>query len=205
MLSEDRWRALWRKLGTTAPTGSFSKLQQAYSEPHRHYHSSAHISACLEHFDNWQHLGEQPLLVELALWSHDLIYDTRRQDNEAASAKQAGHWLDEAGLGQHADTLRGLILATCHQQPADNIDAALVVDIDLAILAAPAEIYADYEQAVRKEYAWVPEQLFCAGRSKVLQHLLAMPALYQHRELAEQWESRARQNLQDALQALQQG
>ncbi|UUY07219.1 hypothetical protein LRS11_15455 [Pseudomonas sp. J452] len=204
MLSEDRWQTLWRKLGAAAPDGSFSELQQAYSEPHRHYHSSAHIAACLQHFDNWQHLGEQPLLIELALWSHDLIYDTRRQDNEAASAERAGQWLSQAGLPQHADTLRELILATRHQQPAETIDAALVVDIDLAILAAPASVYADYEQAVRREYVWVPEPLFRTGRSQLLRHLLAMPALYQHRELAEQWEGRARNNLQEALLALQQ-
>lgn len=202
-LSEPRWLELWQRLGSDAPDGSFAELLAAYGEPQRHYHSHAHILACLRHFDEWRHLAEQPDQVELALWTHDLVYDTRRQDNEAASAERTAQWLREADLQQLAAPVSALILATCHQQPAQGIDTALVVDIDLAILATPPAIYAEYESAVRAEFAWVPEPLFHAGRSKVLRHLLEMPALYQHEALARRWEQPARGNLQRALAALQ--
>ena len=98
------------------------------------------------------------------MWTHDLVYDTQRQDNEAASAASTEHWLDQAGLAALRPALRELIMATCHQAPPGDADAALVVDIDLAILAAPAPVYARYEADVRAEYAWVPEPLFRAGR-----------------------------------------
>lgn len=135
--------------------------------------------------------------------THDLIYDTRRQDNEAASAERACQWLEQADLGQWAPALREMILATRHQQPPEDADAALVVDIDLSILASDAAVYAGYEAAVRAEYAWVPEPLFRAGRAKLLRQLLDAPTLYHHAPLAALWEAPARRNLEAALAALQ--
>lgn len=202
-LDPQRWQAVWRELGGQAPSGSFTELQSAYADPARHYHSTAHIGACLAHFDRWRHLAEDAALVELALWTHDLVYDTRRQDNEAASAACACRWLDVAGIGERAAELTELILATCHQQVPEGNDAALVVDMDLAILASDEVIYRQYEAAVRAEYSWVPEPLFRAGRTRLLRQLLALPALYQHPPLAERWEAPARRNLQAALAILE--
>lgn len=201
-LDPARWDALWQRLGGTAPAGSFAELEAAYGEPQRHYHSDEHIAACLAHFDAWQHLAERPEQVELALWTHDLVYDTRRQDNEAASAERTAAWLRGTGLDRHAEPLRQLILATRHQDIPEDNDAALVVDIDLSILATPPDTYAGYERAIRAEYAWVPEPLFKAGRGKILRHLLDLPRLYQHAPLAERWEQRARENLAEALERL---
>ncbi|WP_432213106.1 HD domain-containing protein, partial [Pseudomonas aeruginosa] len=100
--------------------------------------------------------------------------------------------------------LRELIMATCHQAPPGDADAALMVDIDLAILAAPAPVYARYEADVRAEYAWVPEPLFRAGRGKLLRQLLEQPALYHCEPLRQRWEAAARANLRGALERLEQ-
>ncbi|HBO2504492.1 HD domain-containing protein, partial [Pseudomonas aeruginosa] len=114
------------------------------------------------------------------------------------------HWLDQAGLAALRPALRELIMATCHQAPPGDADAALVVDIDLAILAAPAPVYARYEADVRAEYAWVPEPLFRAGRGKLLRQLLEQPALYHCEPLRQRWEAAARANLRGALERLEQ-
>lgn len=201
-LTETRWNSLWRHLGGAAPAGSFAQLLAAYGEPQRAYHTATHIDACLGHFDAWRALAAHPERVELTLWTHDLVYDTQRQDNEAASAAQACAWLRQAGLSEHAPGVEELILATRHQQVPSDPDAALVVDLDLSILASPPALYARYEAAIRAEFAWVPESLFRAGRGKVLRHLLDMPRLYQHPPLTERWEAQARENLQRALAEL---
>lgn len=203
MLEQGRWQGLWQALGGAAPSSSFAELNAAYAAADRHYHDATHIEACLAHLQRWQHLARDPALVELALWTHDLVYDTRRQDNEAVSAERACQWLEDAGLGARAAALREMILATRHQQAPDDADAALVVDIDLSILASDAPVYAGYEAAVRAEYAWVPEPLFRAGRAKLLRQLLDAPALYHHAPLAELWEAPARRNLQAALAKLE--
>ncbi|HLD65106.1 MAG TPA: hypothetical protein VJA19_03590 [Pseudomonas sp.] len=201
-LTESRWNQLWQRLGGAAPVGSFAQLLTAYGEPQRAYHTAAHIDACLGHFDAWRALAVHPDRVELALWTHDLVYDTQRQDNEAASAAQTCAWLGQAGLAEHAPEVEELILATRHQQAPSEPDAALVVDLDLSILASPPESYGRYEAAIRAEFAWVPEPLFRVGRGKVLRHLLDMPRLYQHPPLAERWEQPARDNLRRALAKL---
>lgn len=201
-LTEGRWNRLWQSLGGAAPAGSFNLLLAAYGEPRRAYHTAAHIDACLGHFDAWRALAACPDQVELALWTHDLVYDTQRQDNEAASAAQACAWLRQAGLAEHGPRIEELILATRHQEVPRDPDAALVVDLDLSILASPPAVYDHYEAAIRAEFAWVPEPLFRAGRGKILRHLLDMPSLYQHPPLAERWEAPARSNLQRALAEL---
>lgn len=202
-LDPSRWQLLWQRLGGNAPLDSFSQLQAAYRHPSRHYHGEQHILACLAHLDRHRRLAAHPDQIELALWLHDLVYDSRRQDNEAASAELARCWLTQAGLAALAPRIEALILATCHQATAGDPDEALLVDIDLAILASPAPVYARYEADVRAEYAWVAEPLFRAGRARLLHQLLAMPRLYQRDELASDWEKPARKNLAAALARLQ--
>lgn len=202
-LDPSRWQQLWLRLGSEAPPGSFAELQAAYRQPSRHYHGEQHILACLRHLDRHRALAAEPDQLELALWLHDLVYDSRRQDNEAASAEQARRWLEQAGLEALASKIEALILATCHQAPASSPDEALLVDIDLAILASAPAVYARYEADVRAEYAWVPEPLFRAGRSKLLREFLAMPRIFQRDELAAGWEKPARENLATALRLLE--
>lgn len=201
-LSQDRWTALWRDLGSTPPTGSFAELVSRYREPHRHYHNAEHILAALKHFDAFKALAMRPALVEYALWLHDVVYDSRAGDNEAKSADLAEQFLVAAGLPELANETRRLIMATTHTAPSGADDAGLVVDIDLSVLALPPADYAAYTRAVRREYEWVPEDQFRAGRCKVLGTLLSMLSLYSHPTLIAAWEFRARANIQEELKRL---
>ena len=65
----------------------FKKLFCAYTEPHRYYHTLQHIAECLVRFHTIRHLATNPSEIEVALWFHDAIYDTRRDDNEVRSAE----------------------------------------------------------------------------------------------------------------------
>lgn len=201
-LGSERWSALWHALGAAPPAGSFERLIEHYAEPHRHYHTAEHIAACLGHFQRFGHLAAQPALVELALWTHDLIYDTRARDNEAQSAAVAVGWLRDAGLEPLGQPLSALIMATTHTAAASDDDAGLVVDLDLAVLAQEPDVYQAYSEAVRQEFAWVPLPAFRAGRGQVLRGLLALPNLYGHPAIAEHWEERARFNLTRELESL---
>jgi predicted metal-dependent HD superfamily phosphohydrolase len=115
-------------------------LQKAYQQPHRKYHTFQHISESLQLFDHYHHLAEQPLVVEFALWFHDAVYQPQCSDNEQQSAILATNILQQ---GQVSATLTQqvyeLIMATAHQQPPMTNDEKLIVDIDLAILAASSE------------------------------------------------------------------
>jgi predicted metal-dependent HD superfamily phosphohydrolase len=78
-------------------------------------------------------------------------------------------------------------------------DCALFLDFDLAVLGSPAAEFANYEAAVRREYAWVSERLWIAGRRAVLEHFLARPAIYATAQFRASHEAAARRNLTEAL------
>lgn len=112
--------------------------------------------------------------------------------------------LDELGVPLLKIALvRRLILATKrHEAEGDPSDVGLFLDADLSILGADEETYTAYSEAVRREYAWVPEAAYRDGRLKVLTSFLRRERLYHIEPMAERFEAQARRNLSDEVQAL---
>ncbi|MFI6256262.1 metal-dependent phosphohydrolase [Micromonospora zamorensis] len=208
----DRWRIAARGAGAGSgltSTGAGEQLLARWREPHRHYHTVAHLTAVLDVVDEHADLAGWPDVVRLAAWFHDAVYDPRAvgDANERDSAALAESVL--AGLGVPAPTaaeVRRLVLLTAGHTvaPADP-DGALLCDADLAVLAAPPADYDRYAAAIRREYAHVPEPAFRAGRAAVLTGLLALPALFRLPPLAARWEEPARDNVRRELAALNEG
>lgn len=182
------------------PQATWQQLASRYSEPHRHYHTLDHVAACLDWLDQYHHLAEDPLCIELALWAHDVIYDPSATDNEARSADWfAQHFADSDLTDQQRARVHALILATIHPHPPSDPDMALLQDIDLSILGADAKLYDRYEGWIRQEYKFVPEEAFRKGRSAVLQSFLEQDVIYHTAALSERLEISARDNLSRAL------
>ena len=78
----------------------------------------------------------------------------------------------------------------------------MLCDADLAVLAGPPDAYAAYASAVREEYGHLSDADFTAGRIAVLEHLLALPALYRTPEAARLWSERAAANMTAELTLL---
>jgi len=200
------WQRLWGELGARQVNGGLmNQLVAAYSEPQRHYHTLQHLRECLAHVDAAATLARRPAEVELALWFHDAVYEPRRADNEERSADWARASVRAAGCEEAAaQRVHALVLATrTHEAPADDPDTRLLLDIDLAILGAAPERFAQYERQIRAEYAHVPEADFRAGRARILAGLLARERLYATDPFRDALEQRARANLQQALAQLQ--
>lgn len=201
-----RWQQLWQEVGAFLPAEPWlTELQAHYTESHRAYHTLQHLAECLHHFDAVRPLARQPVAVELALWFHDVIYDTQRNDNEEASAQWAQSLLLEVGapdtmVQQVMDFIR---LTTHGAEPVDR-DGALVLDIDLAILGAEPVRFAEYETQVRQEYAWVPWPAFCMGRAQILQAFLQRSSIYRTPFFQTRFEAQARVNLAASLARLSQ-
>ena len=53
-----------------------------YSEPHRSYHNLSHIYSMLMMAEDYYDFIGNPILFELSMWFHDLIYDPNKNDNE---------------------------------------------------------------------------------------------------------------------------
>lgn len=173
----------------------FPEVVAAYEG--RAYHNREHLNECLAWCELVPLPPDQVTLLQLALIYHDAIYDPQRSDNERASAD----WALRDGHGQQVERL---ILATCHDHSADGL-AAWMVDIDLSILGSSPERFARYDLDIRREYAWVPAEVYRLRRAEVLRGFLERPAVYATEWFRERLEATARANLQGALERLADG
>jgi predicted metal-dependent HD superfamily phosphohydrolase len=174
------------------------QIIQAYSpHPKRHYHHASHIATMLRIV--------APLQNELLVWVvlfHDLVYNTARKDNEQLSAEALQKALNPYYPPQLIQTMMRWIQATANHIPLDDSpEQAILLDADLAILAAPPETYLQYTQAIRSEYSQYPSPLYRIGRAKVLRTFLERPAIYFTLE-NKHLEPFARKNLQTELKQL---
>ncbi len=174
----------------------YHQIVEAYGEPHRTYHGSSHLEHCLRQLDVHRDAAAAPDEIELALWFHDAIYRPTASNNEEQSARWARSAILEARLsGALAERVAALILATLHDAAPADADARLIVDVDLSILGSAPEDYDRYEDAVRREYRWVPRFLFRRKRLEILKSFLERDAIFLTEPFHELYESRARSNL----------
>ena len=201
MTLADWWHLTWSDLGLPQPKPQVLKdLLGRYAEPHRAYHTAQHLEECCDHFSRARRFAQDPGAIQLALWFHDAIYDTRSAQNEDQSAAWAARVLAEAGApGPLQAFVRSMILATKHNAAPDSPDAGLMVDIDLSILGSSVPRFDEYEEQVRREFAWVPEDAFRTARSRILGEFLARPRIYSSEFFHGLLEAQARSNLQRSL------
>ena len=204
MISLDRWQSLWRELGASGSNDElFRRLVACYSEPHRKYHTMQHLEECFRHFERVRSFAEHASEVELALWFHDAIYNTKKKDNEERSAEWARDSALAAGLTvDQASRIHELVMTTMHNAVPVARDAAVLVDIDLGILGADAMRFDEYEVQVREEYSWVPGPLYRAGRRKILQEFANREHIYSTEYFRAEYEARARDNIARSLARL---
>ena len=199
-----KWTEFWPKNGgLEAQLAALTGLVAHYSEPHRAYHNLAHIVDCLEQFEPVRPRAHDAAAVEMAIWYHDVIYDPRAKDNEERSADLAVQVAGEAGLpAPFQESVKALILATKKHDASLDRDAGLIVDVDLSILGRDPARFDEYERQIRREYNWVSDDAFAAGRAAVLESFLARPAIYGTEFFKTRYERQARENLNRSLEKL---
>ncbi|MFC4905839.1 metal-dependent phosphohydrolase [Actinomadura gamaensis] len=179
-------------------------LAARYAEPHRRHHGLAHLTAVLDLVDELAAHAPDPDAVRLAAWFHDAVYDPQRADNEARSARLAARVLADTDLSpaRLAEVVRLVELTETHDPDDADANGQVLCDADLAILGADPERYAAYTAAVREEYAFVPEEIFRAGRAEILRGLLDLPKIFHTPEANARFEAAARRNLGTELMLL---
>lgn len=180
------------------------ELIARYGDPARRYHNLGHLADVLAAVDVLSPEAVNLPAVELAAWFHDAVYDVRRDDNEEQSARLAEGQLPAAGLDETSvrQVARLVRLTAGHDPAAEDPDAAVLCDADLAVLAGEESRYAAYVGEIREEYAHVDDDAFRIGRMSVLRQLLALPQLFNTAEGRRRWQTSARANLRRELAAL---
>ncbi len=189
------------------PDAQRSALEAAYASPPRAYHNFGHVQDVLRQYHavaqgpGWR----QPREVQLAVLYHDAIYQAGRGDNEARSAELASqaiaHWLPDQGVD--TERVMQLIQLTARHgglKPGDvDPEAALFLDCDMAILAAPPAVFDAYDAGIAREYrAVVPGWMFRRKRRQFLKGLLARERIYLSDFFHARLDGGARDNLRRA-------
>lgn len=179
-----------------------AEVLEEYAAPGRGYHNLEHLREVLERVDELVaadgSVGDLDL-VRLAAFFHDVVYRTEpgaELTNEEASAQWALRLLEGRLPADDARRVADLVRATYdHRVLGGDRAAALLLDADLAILAACPGRYERYLAGVRREYAWVPDVDFRAGRAEILRGLTERTHLFHTAHGRAQWEAAARANI----------
>ncbi|GAB3277865.1 hypothetical protein GCM10027449_17730 [Sinomonas notoginsengisoli] len=184
------------------------ELLTRWAEPHRRYHTRAHLFAVLTSLERIAARKESPRdvprAVVLAGWFHDAVYSATAAApgaDEEDSARLAEHRLAEAGLpdAEIGEVGRLVRLTSQHSPEAHDAAGQLLCDADLAVLGRDAHGYRRYAAQVREEFGHVPDEEFRAGRAAVLEHLLGLDPLFHTEPARALWSGRAHENLRAEL------
>lgn len=170
------------------------ELTRRYTEPQRHYHTLHHIAEMLM-------LGRDKGLTPeqiWAVWFHDAVYDPGSATNERDSAALATQRLPAIHMpAAMVATVAHIVRDT--QDHVPTIDsAAAVIDLDLASLAAPWEVFVRNRENIRREYAHVSDADFAAGTAAFMEKMLQRERLF-WTDWGRELEAGARANLERVL------
>lgn len=202
-------------LGATAPAEEVERvgrdLLERWSGSDRHFHDLRHLGAVLHRVDELAEETHSPDAVRLAAWYHGAVFDAASKaayasaggEQTSASAELARAELTRLGVpGTTADRVASLVNGLLRHAPdASDLDACVLNDADLAMLAAEPQRYRDYTAAVRAEYEHIPLPDYLRARIRVLSRLLARDSLFLS-PMGAAWEDAARQNVEAELHRL---
>lgn len=195
-MDEARFVALWQRLGGASEARQvFQDLKALYDSPERHYHNSRHIQRCLEHYDEAASSLGAYAAVEMAIWCHDVVYQTGSADNEENSAKWVVARADGVLERSFIEEVSKIILATRHASAPASFTEQFMVDVDLAGLGQSWEEFFRDTQDLKKESPSKNEAAFFASQGRFLQKLADRPFIFSTSFFRDAFERSARDNI----------
>ena len=195
-MDRERFERLWERCIGGGAGAVFDELDALYREPHRRYHTSAHVEHCLRCFDLAADRMDEPDAVEMALWFHDAVYDVPTEENELRSAELFAARAGGRGSERFRSKVHRLIMVTTHREPPETLDESFIVDIDLSSFGLPWEEFLRDSLAVREEFPLVPDAEFYPRHRKFVESLVARPAFCFTEFFRNRHEARARKNIE---------
>lgn len=159
-----------------------SELVTRYSEEHRFYHTLQHIKDCIFSMQSLPEVAFNVKAVTMAIFFHDIVYDSKSKVNELNSANLMSELLSQFSFGDDfIKTVYNLILATQHPSKTTDPDSLILLDVDLLILASDEDTFIDYNNSIKKEFSWVPDDIFETERNKFLKSMLNEDEIFKTR------------------------
>lgn len=194
----------WRSLAGEGADALGEALIRAWEEPQRRYHDQSHLVWLLDEADRRLALIRDRAFVGYAIWFHDAVYQPGRPDNEILSAD----WARTSLVSQPELATRVAHVIEMTKNHADGEadgDAALFLDIDIAILGAPWETYCAYAAGIRAEYPHIVDPAFASGRGAFLEKQLTRAHTFRTELYESELGETARANMRWELEEMRKG
>ena len=203
MSLQEIYSELLQRIGFPTETlqKNWEDLETAYSSNSRHYHNLNHLAELMDCFETYNSNLQFPDEVLYALFYHDYIYSSTRNDNELKSAEYAIELLPENST-VNKQIIFDMILSTKDHVCIGVEDEKWLIDFDLKVLAKAPEDYKIYANQIRKEFSIYPDLLYNPGRKKALKHFLEKEFIYQTDIFRKDFELKARINIQEEIDHL---
>ena len=140
--------------------------------------------------------------IRAAALFHDVVYDPRSSTNERDSAEVAVDALWRVGWPESRLALVHHLVEATAGHTAAGLEAAVLLDADLAILGADPALYAEYRDGVRFEYEFVDDEAWRVGRAAVVRSFLDRDHIYSTTAMFAAREAQAHINLAAELAEL---
>ncbi|OEU08707.1 hypothetical protein FRACYDRAFT_151794, partial [Fragilariopsis cylindrus CCMP1102] len=180
----------------------FQKLYDQHNESGRYYHTMVHLWEMFQLLDILSSSIESSsttpassssyyIPMAWAIFFHDVVYDPKSNQNEK----------DKKPLGEEDDD---------DDNDNDEIEFILqmqqyFLDIDMTVLGKRQNAYLQYASLIRKEFAFVPRDVYCTKRAEILETFLGdgnKKHIYLTKTFQEAFEERARSNLREEINLL---
>lgn len=198
---------------------TIANLSILYTQPHRHYHNLEHINKCLGELESIKNINISSDIeffegLTDAIWFHDAIYNPFSDYNEEDSStlyiksvsnsyKCLSHWellVVQAILSTKSHYLFSNTLDSSNDER--DLFIKTLLDIDLSSLGKDYDEFRINGENIRKEFYFVPEEIFNKNRIKFFENILARKKIYYTPFFFEKYESKARHNIKISLKEL---
>lgn len=202
-------------LGATASEEALTiageKLLFRWGAAQRVFHNTAYLASVITHIDELSGACHDANLLRVAAWylgSVEPVNIYLEKSERETRINQCTQYLASSAnsLGLPSATIERLCDVLAHTLSHDpsltEVDAAVLNDADLAILAGTPQEYKRFRQAIREENRQLSDVDFLVTRRLFVKHLLQRKNLFKSPPGAH-WEGSARQNLQAELANLE--
>lgn len=185
-------------------------IYSSYNATGRYYHTIQHVNEMLAnlHGGTLNNDGESvpTLALQWAVIFHDFIYNATSATNEEDSATQWENFCDQ--YLHYSDAFKHriseLIMVTKnHVVEAMDFEKKFMVDLDLMILGSDTNRFNEYERQIRHEYGFVSDGVYKLGRIDWIKKFLSRNGLFMTQFYQNEYEMKARENLNKLVIALE--
>jgi predicted metal-dependent HD superfamily phosphohydrolase len=206
----------FREFSCNCRPAVWRRLNEAYNESHRVYHTWSHIDYMLRRLDKLATIRKE-LIVNAIFW-HDVIYQTKTTDGKIVD--DASNVVNSAALFMEYQDFKSttdsnavlmMILGTSNHLGIRPVieyyegffdDYDLFIDLDLSELGRGWAAFNKNNEKIRKEFEWVPLREFQIGRRNIFKKFYNAPHLFRTDDARKYLELQAKDNLSKAITQL---